>query len=118
MLSEESTPIAKYVNYKRVHAGFLALNGTETAMNDFIEFPSIPYGVLEIAEIGESQDLQYGFSISDLSKTTLEYNSEIFSSSLDTSILTERTTNLDNPFRGKIIAIWGDLTLTSGRHDR
>ena len=78
--------VPEYVDYYRQPVGFLSLDGTEDDLSRFIEFQMIPYGVIEAVPIGDASNLIYGFALSDNSRTTLEYNSEVFSSNLVTTI--------------------------------
>ena len=51
----------------------------------------------------------FGDTITDTDNSVLEYNAGgIQSANRKLSVLESRITALDNPFRDKVIAIWGD----------
>lgn len=108
MITNDSVVTSSYIDYYRKSVGYLSLTGEEDSLDDYIEFQAIANGIIEIVQVGSAMDLLYSYSLTDTSNTTLEYNSDVFSSSLVTSILNERLGTLDNTYRNKTIAIWGD----------
>jgi lysophospholipase L1-like esterase len=104
MIHDKSTDIG-YVAYRRDTLGNMSVGANERAV---IEFKAIPYGILEFVADNGSLNLLFGDSITDLDKTYLEYNAGIISPNRKISELTARAELIDNPFRNKVIAVWGD----------
>ena len=104
MIHDKSTDIG-YVAYRRDTLGNMSVGANERAV---IEFKAIPYGILEFVADSESLNLLFADSITDLTKTYLEYNAGIISPIRKISELTDRAELIDNPFRNKVIAVWGD----------
>ena len=104
MIHDKSTDIG-YVAYRRELLGNMSVGANERAV---IEFKAIPYGILEFVADSESLNLLFADSITDLDKTYLEYNAGIISPIRKISELTDRAELIDNPFRNKVIAVWGD----------
>jgi lysophospholipase L1-like esterase len=104
MIHDKSTDIG-YVAYRRESLGNMSVGANERAV---LEFKAIPYGILEFVAAADSLNLLFGDSITDLTKTYLEYNTGIISPIRKISELTDRAELIDNPFRNKVIAVWGD----------
>jgi len=105
MIHDKSSDIG-YVKYEKDYIGSMLLNADEKSV---LTFNAIPFGILEfVANDSYSLNLLFGDSISDLRYTILEYNAGIGSPNRKISVLDERITAIDNPFRDKVIAIWGD----------
>jgi hypothetical protein len=104
MIHDKSTDIG-YVAYRREPLGNMSVGANERAV---IEFKAIPYGILEFVADSESLNLLFADSITDLDKTYLEYNAGIISPNRKISELTARAELIDNQFRNKVIAVWGD----------
>lgn len=94
-----------YVAYNRSFVGSLSIGSNERAS---FTFNAINYGVLEFIPKPDRLNAIFGDTITDLDKTMLEYNAGIQSPNRKISVLEARMTALDNPFRDKVIAIWGD----------
>ena len=104
MIHDKSTDIG-YVAYNRTLVGSLSIGNNERAS---FTFNAINYGVLEFIPKTDKLNAIFSATISDLDKTMLEYNAGIQSANRKLSVLESRITALDNPFRDKVIAIWGD----------
>lgn len=104
MIHDKSSDIG-YVKYEKNSVGSMILTADEKAV---LNFTAIPFGILEFIASSNSLNLVFGDSVSDLRYSVLEYNAGIGSPNRKISVLDERITAIDEPFRGKVIAIWGD----------
>ena len=104
MIHDKSTDIG-YVAYNRTLVGSLTAEANET---DSFEFSAIDFGVLEFIPKTDKLNVVFGDTITDTDNSVLEYNAGIQSPNRKISVLETRMTALDNPFRDKVIAIWGD----------
>lgn len=104
MIHDKSTDFG-YVKYQRDLIGSFNLGANEKGT---LTFNALPFGILEFIADSSSLNLLFGDSLSDLRYSNLQYNAGIVSPNRKISELSERITTLDNPFRNKIIAIWGD----------
>jgi hypothetical protein len=104
MIHDKSTDIG-YVAYNRTLVGSLTAESNET---DSFEFSAIDFGVLEFIPKTDKLNIVFGDTITDTDNSVLEYNAGIQSPNRKISVLEARMTALDNPFRDKVIAIWGD----------
>lgn len=104
MIHDKSTDIG-YVAYNRTLVGSLTAEANET---DSFEFSAIDFGVLEFIPKIDKLNIVYGDTIADTDNSVLEYNAGIQSPNRKISVLEARMTAIDNPFRDKVIAIWGD----------
>jgi hypothetical protein len=104
MIHDKSTDIG-YVAYNRTLVGSLTAEANET---DSFEFSAIDFGILEFIPKTDKLNIIFGDTITDTDNSVLEYNAGIQSPNRKISVLEARMTALDNPFRDKVIAIWGD----------
>ena len=104
MIHDKSTDIG-YVSHNRTLVGSLTAKANET---DSFEFSAIDFGVLEFIPKTDKLNVVFGDTITDTDNSVLEYNAGIQSPNRKISVLEARMTALDNPFRDKVIAIWGD----------
>jgi lysophospholipase L1-like esterase len=104
MIHDKSTDIG-YVAYNRTLVGSLSIGNNERAS---FTFNAINYGVLEFIPKTDKLNVVFADTIADTDNSVLEYNAGIQSPNRKISVLEARMTALDNPFRDKVIAIWGD----------
>jgi lysophospholipase L1-like esterase len=104
MIHDKSSDIG-YVGYSSTKIGSISL---EAGARGKLSFTAIDFGILSFVPQTDKLNVVFGASLTDLSKTNLEYNAGIQSPNRRISELNERLSNVDNPFRDKVIAIWGD----------
>ena len=104
MIHDNATDIG-YVPFERTTIGTMIVGKDETVE---LEFDAIGYGILEFVAQSETLNLLFGSTLADLSKSTLEYNSGIASPTRKITELGERVALIDETYKDKVIAIWGD----------
>jgi len=104
MIHDKSSDIG-YVGYSSTKIGSISL---EAGARGELSFTAIDFGILSFVPQQNKLNVVFGTSLTDLSKTNLEYNAGIQSPNRRISELNERLSNVDNVFRDKVIAIWGD----------
>jgi len=104
MIHNKSSDIG-YVPYSSTKIGTLTL---DAGVRGDLSFTAIDFGILSFVPQTDKLNVVFGTSLTDLSKTNLEYNAGIQSPNRRISELNERLSNVDNVFRDKVIAIWGD----------
>ena len=104
MIHDKSTDIG-YVAYNRSLVGSLSIGSNERAS---FTFNGYQLWCIRVYTKADKLNAIFGDTITDLDKTMLEYNAGIQSPNRKISVLEARMTALDNPFRDKVIAIWGD----------
>ena len=104
MIHDKSTDIG-YVAYSSTHVGHLTALANEI---DSLEFTAIDFGVLEFVPRNDKLNVVFGDTINDIDNTVLGYNAGVQTNNRKLSVVESRITALDNPFRDKVIAIWGD----------
>ena len=109
MIHDNATDIG-YVPFERTTIGTMIVGKDETVE---LEFDAIGYGILEFVAQSETLNLLFGSTLADLSKSTLEYNSGIASPTRKITELGERVALIDETYKDKVIAIWGDSRQTT-----